>query len=836
MYTETKAEAAVEHQERHTVVSKNKTDTILMTKETEDKMDQDVNKMENKEEHFAELEPVEEPNMSRNEYEKTSAITEETVDVCIPIITTKSSLESLDEMVNTNTEETAVPERSELPLGVEIDYQEKEFQIVDGPEEKVSLVEPDKEVENDNGTPVIKLQRPTVVLVDLSKLSQNTEGEGEASEDLTHFQTEEKLEQDKPEILEEEASVSTERSLRRRTIKIQSSPRRKSRRLQKQEAEAFEDKTRNIPIRGKVVDEMQETLKKSTVESTEVIVEAEPEDDVVEKGVEEIKKMEDKETNLAVTKDTDEETPEVGEEANLEQQQNEPLDKNDKETAETETSMEIVPVVGKEQTFIVGGTTIQIEEKVSQVSLAEAEPDEEGEKVEEEKLEQDKPDNSEYQLCNLTSEEEEQLEQLQKEKDTEKTHEKDKIQDENTVEEQNEPDKQDMTFEEQRPIEDLEEQNDLKVTEIVEVYRAVDENVEEAVNSGEHPEKTTTMADETNIIQEAEKYHNITLKEKQTDSDIEISGLGQEAPETVQEILEEEASVSTERSLRCRTIKIQSPPRRKSRRLQKQEAEDFEDKTRNIPIRGKVVDEMQETLKKSTVESTEVIPFVEAEPEDDVVEKGVEEMKKMEDKETNLAVTKDTDEETPEVGEEANLEQQQNDPLGKNDKETAETETSMEIVPVVGKEQTFIVGGTTIQIEEKVSQVSLAEAEPDEEVEKDDGTPVIQLQKATVVLVDLNKLSQNTEGESDTPEVLTHSQTEEKREQDKPDNSEYQLCNLTSEEEEQQEQLQKAEDTEKTPEKGKIEYENTVEEQNEPDNQDMTFEEQKPTEDLEEQK
>ncbi len=167
-----KAEAAVEHQERHTVVSKNKTDTILMTKETEDKMDQDVNKMENKEEHFAELEPVEEPNMSRNEYEKTSAITEETVDVCIPIITTKSSLESLDEMVNTNTEETAVPERSELPLGVEIDYQEKEFQIVDGPEEKVSLVEPDKEVENDNGTPVIKLQRPTVVLVDLSKLSK----------------------------------------------------------------------------------------------------------------------------------------------------------------------------------------------------------------------------------------------------------------------------------------------------------------------------------------------------------------------------------------------------------------------------------------------------------------------------------------------------------------------------------------------------------------------------------------------------------------------------------------------------------------------------------------
>ncbi|XP_058632825.1 trichohyalin-like [Onychostoma macrolepis] len=889
-----KAEAAVEHQERHTVVSKNKTDTILMTKEREDEMDQDVNKMENKEEHLAELEPVEEPNVSRNEYEKTSAITEETVDVCIPIITTEASLESLDEMVNTNTEETAVPESSELSLGVEIDYQEKEFQIVDGPEEKASLVEPDKEVENVDGTPVIKLQRATVVLVDLSNLSQNTEVEGEASEDLTHFQTEEKLElyeehnkldkedmtfeEQKPtedlatmpaegslvesnkienkqnedegmsslaqenavqENLEEEAPVSTQRSLRQRTIIVQSPPRRKSRRIQKQGAEVFEDKTEIVLITEKEADEADQGVEivdkekppqSSIVDATEKViplVEAEPEDNVVEKGVDEINKLENKETNLAVTRDTGEETPEVGEEATLEQQQNEPLVKNDKETTETEKSMETVPVVGKEQTFIVGGTTIQIEEKVSQVSLAEAEPDEEGEKVEEEKLEQ------EYQLCNLTSVEEEQLEQLQKEEATEKTPEKDKMEDENTVEEQNEPDKQDVTFEEQKPTEDLEEQNDLKVSEIVEVYRAVDENVEEAVNSGEHPEKTTTMADETNIIQQAEKDHNITLKEKQTDSDIEMRTLAQEAPETDQEVLEEEASVSTERSLRRRTIKIQSPPRRKSRRLQKQEAEAFEDKTRNFPIRGKVADEMQETLKKSTVETTEVIPFVEAEPEDNVVEKGVEEINKMEDKETNLAVTRDTDEETPEVEEEANLEQQQNEPLVKNDKETTETEKSMETVPVVGKEQTFIVGGTTIQIEKKVSQVSLVEAEPDEEGEKDDGTPVIQLQKATVVLVDLNKLSQNTEGESDTPDVRTHSQTEEKLEQEKTDNSEYQLYNLTSEEEEQQEQLQKEEDTEKTPEKDKMEDENT--EQNDPDKQDVTFEEQKATEDLEEQ-
>ncbi|XP_016356540.1 uncharacterized protein LOC107699718 isoform X2 [Sinocyclocheilus anshuiensis] len=990
-----KAEADVEHQERHRVVSKNKTDTILMTKEREDEMGQDVNKMENKEEHFAELEPVEEPNMSRNGYEKTSAITEETVDGCIPIITTEASLESLDEIVNTNTEETAVPESSGLPLGVEIDDQEKKIQIVDGPEEKVSLVEPGKEVENDDGTPAIKLQKATVVLVDLSKRSQNTEAEGEASEDLTHFQTEEKLElyepdtseqelsnlaleeeeqqeevqtqedtektpeeekmeeentveeqnkldkqdmtfeEQKPtedlatmpaegslvesnkienkqnedegvsglaqenavqENLEEEAPVSTQRSLRRRTKRVQSPPRRKSRRIQKQGADVSEDKTEIVLITEKEADEVDQGVEivdkekapqTSIVDATEKViplVEAEPEDNVVEQGVEEINKLENKEANLAVTRDTGEETSEVGEEATLEQQQNEPLVKNDKETAETEKSMEFAPVVGKEQTYIVGGTTIQIEKEVSRVSLVEAEPDEEVEKDNgtpviqlqkatvvlvdlnklsqntegesdtpevlthsqtEEKLEQDKPHNSEYQLCNLTSEEEEQLEQLQKEEDTEKTPEKDKMEDDNTVEEQNEPNKQDMTFEEQKPTEDLEEQNDLKVTEIIEVYRAVDEDVEEAVNSGEHPEKTTTMADETNIIHEAEKDHNITLKEKPTDSDIEMSVLAQEAPETDQEVLEEEASVSTERSLRRRTIKIQSPPRRKSRRIQKQGADVSEDKTEIVLITEKEADEVDQGVEivdkekapqTSIVDATEkVIPLVEAEPEDNVVEQGVEEINKLENKEANLVVTRDTGEETSEVGEEATLEQQQNEPLVKNDKETAETEKSMEFAPVVGKEQTYIVGGTTIQIEKEVSRVSLVEAEPDEEVKKNDGTPVIQLQKATVVLVDLNKLSQNTEGESDTPEVLTHSQTEEKLEQDKPHNSEYQLCNLTSEEEEQLEQLQKEEDTEKTPEKDKMEDDNTVEEQNEPNKQDMTFEEQKPTEDLEEQ-
>ncbi len=34
----------------------------------------------------------------------------------------------------------------------------------------------------------------------------------------------------------------------------------------------------------------------------------------------------------------------------------------------------------------------------------------------------------------------------------------------------------------------------------------------EAVNSGEHPEKTNTMADETNIIEEAENITILLLK------------------------------------------------------------------------------------------------------------------------------------------------------------------------------------------------------------------------------------------------------------------------------------------------------------------------------------
>ncbi|XP_050966054.1 LOW QUALITY PROTEIN: trichohyalin-like [Labeo rohita] len=1024
-----KAEAD-EQLERHAVVSKNKAETIVLTTEERvEEMDKDVNKMENKEAHIAELEPVEEPNMGSNEYEKTST-TEETVDVCIPSIT-GTSLGSLDEMANTNIEETTVPESSELSMGVEIN----DIQVVGGPEEKVSLVEPGNEGEKDGGTLATQLQKATVVLVDLNKLSQNTEGEGETSEDLTHSQMEEKLELNEPDKTEQElshlaseeeeqqeelqthedtekspeeekmqeensdeeqnkldkqdmtfeeqkttedlatmpaegglvesstiensqnedkgvsslalenavqenfeGSVSTQRSLRRRTIIVQSPPKRKSRRTQKQDAEVFEDKTETVLITEKEADKLGQCVEiddeekahqTSTVDGTEKVskpVEAEPEDDVADTGLEDgVNKMENKETNLAETKDKGEEASEVAEQTSLEQQQNEPLVKTNEETAETDRSMETDPVVGKEQTYI------QTEEKVSQVSLVEIEPDEEVDKDDgtpviqlqkstvvlvdlnklsqntegetdtlevlthsqtEEKLELDKPINSEHQLCNLAPEEKEQQEQLQKEEDTEKTPEEDTMEKENTVEEQKKANVEDVTFEGQKPTEDLEGQNDLKAKEIVEVCRAViDEDLEEVVISGEDPKTTTTIGDKANIIQEAEK-------EKQADSDIEMSSVAQEAPEAVQEILEEEASVSMERSLRRRTIKIQSPPRRKSRRVHKSEAEGFEAKTRNIPITGKGVEEMhkegvnvdnkEETLQKSTAEATEVIQLAEEEPEED--EKGFEDIM-MVNKKTNLAVTKDT-EEAPEMGEETNLEQQENEQLVEN-KETVET---LENDPVVSKEQTTIqtekfsevestetnqsdneritrrslrlsaksvtpsqktrqstrlhkelepvketnmsrneyeetsvtreetvnlcmpkitvesnlesldeTANTNVEettaIEPETSELLMGvemndkedaseivevppiEAEPDEEVEKDDGTPVI-LQEDTLVLADLNKLSQNTE-ETDTPEVLTLCRSEEQLEPCESDKSEYELRNLTSEEEEQ---------------------------------------------------
>uniref|UniRef100_A0A672MP59 Zgc:194398 n=1 Tax=Sinocyclocheilus grahami TaxID=75366 RepID=A0A672MP59_SINGR len=201
-------------------------------------------------------------------------------------------------------------------------------------------------------------------------------------------------------------------------------------------------------------------------------------------------------------------------------------------------------------------------------------------------MELDKAYKSGYQLCNLTSEE----------------------------------DKQDMTFEEQKPTNYLEGQNDEKEREIVEEYKVViDEDVEETVTSGEHP-KARTMDYKTNIIQKTENDHDISLKEKKMDSDVDMSSFDQEAPEAAQEILEEEASASTERSLRCRTIKVQSPPIRKSRRVQKQVAEGFEAKTGTVPLTGRADEEVHEGGAEN------VVSLIEGEPDEDMESKEMDEV------------------------------------------------------------------------------------------------------------------------------------------------------------------------------------------------------------------
>ncbi|XP_056093887.1 midasin AAA ATPase-domain containing protein [Rhinichthys klamathensis goyatoka] len=849
------AEADVDHQERHTVVTKNKTEAIPMTKERVEEIDQEVNKMENKEAKLAELEPVEEPDMIRNGDEKTSASTEEIVIVCcLPIITTETSFESLDDMANSNTVETAAvdTEKSDILMGVEIDDQEKEHVQT---QEDTEMIHEEEKIEEEN------------TVEEQKKLDK---------QDMT-------FEEQKP--IEDLATMPAQNNLVEST-------KNDINRNEDEGVSSLTEKTEIVQITEKSADkvdqgaekEKEQASQKSTVEATDNVipfVEAEPEEGVVEKEAKEINKMENKETNLAVTKDTYDEAPEMGEEANLEQQKNEPLFKNEKETAETEKPMEMDPVVSKEQTNVIEGTTIQIEEvslvestEINQsdnaritrrslrlsaksvtstqntrkstrlhkaelepvkeanmsrneyeetsaatertvnvgipiitvetnlespeeipntnvektsavgpetsvllmgvetdnkkeapkileaVTLVEAEPDEEAEKDDgtpiiqlqkatvvlvdlnnlsqstegesdtpkvltnsqtEEQLELDEPDKSEYQLRIQTSEHEEQQEELQKEENTEKTpvEEEDKVEEENTVEEQNKLDKQIITFEQQKLTEVLEGKNDENETEIVEEYKAViDEDVEETVTSKEHPE-ATTMADKANIIKETENYQDVALKEKQTDSDVEMSSLAQEAPEAVQEILEEEVPVSTERSLRHRKIIVQSPPRRKSRRVQNQEAEADVDhqerhtvvtknKTEAISMTEETVEEMDQEVNmrneetrlaelEPVEEDTEkVVPLVEGEPDKDIknvepdanAEKGFEEINKMENKEQSLE-----NDAAPEMErEEANLEQHENESL----------------VSVVCKEQTYVTEETTIQVEE-VSQMKISE-------------------------------------------------------------------------------------------------------------------------------
>ncbi|XP_051549976.1 trichohyalin-like [Myxocyprinus asiaticus] len=343
----------------------------------------------------------------------------------------------------------------------------------------------------------------------------------------------------------------------------------------------------------------------------------------------------------------------------------------------------------------------------------------------------DKSANRESDQYSMEPEEDKQLKVVDTEEETEKMPEKEKMEEENTVDEQNEPDKQAMTFKEQKPAEgvletktteELEEgQNDVKETEILDDYKAfIYEAVEEATTTGEHPD---SMENVININQETDNYKDNALKEIKTDSciagekiednkatmpeedyvvestknentqneDEEMTSLVQE--KAIQEIEEEEAPVYTERSLRRRTVRVQSPQRKKSKCVQKQESK---------------------TQKSHTMESkdkTETVP---------ITEKGVEEMDqevdKIDNKQADLTEAKETDEEkeeAPEVGrEEANLEQQDNEPLVDNEKETSVTENPIEMddAPMISKDQTHVLKEITIQVEEKGSQMESTES------------------------------------------------------------------------------------------------------------------------------
>ncbi len=78
----------------------------------------------------------------------------------------------------------------------------------------------------------------------------------------------------------------------------------------------------------------------------------------------------------------------------------------------------------------------------------------------------------------------------------------------------------------------------------------------------------------------------------------------------------------------------------------------------------------EETLQKTTVEATEnIVSLIEGEPDENVKEKGFEEINNMENKETNLGNEMERDK--------VNLEQQENEPSVENENETAETEKPM---------------------------------------------------------------------------------------------------------------------------------------------------------------
>ncbi|XP_051974471.1 midasin AAA ATPase-domain containing protein [Xyrauchen texanus] len=223
------------------------------------------------------------------------------------------------------------------------------------------------------------------------------------------------------------------------------------------------------------------------------------------------------------------------------------------------------------------------------------------------------------------------------------------------------------------------------------------------------------MKDRPNIIKETDNNQDTVLKEKQMDIDLagekivdnkakmpeekivvvstkneNVQKDGEDMTSLAQDknVQEEEAPVYTERSLRCRTVRVHSTPRRKSKRVQIQESEaDFE---------------TQEIQKVESKNKAEMVPKTKM-----GVKEMDQEVNKMENKKSNFIETKEADEEEVALEmkrEESNIELQENESLN-----YSENEIQVEI-PVEGVQDKEKVQKRTVE-EGSIKQESVSQEE-----------------------------------------------------------------------------------------------------------------------------
>ncbi|TRY91810.1 hypothetical protein DNTS_012443, partial [Danionella cerebrum] len=262
---------------------------------------------------------------------------------------------------------------------------EREIQTLKCSEELVSEeAEPVEELEKVDGSAVVKLQEPLVDLVDSHQLSKHTEQTLGIQEQDKSTESEKELERDEERdklehkgkekqtvkeqnnfeilsmTLEEEMTAGNQRNedrdhvngaqelasdriLRRRTNTTQSPPRQKSRRIKKQDTSACDQ--------GEII-VIENAPQKCSVKATEMenpLVELEPEENAAVKGVGEKKKMNLKKATSVETNNTDHST-------SVNQ------DQNEEKTSETEQSMQVIVKVREEQPKIASVSTIPAEE------------------------------------------------------------------------------------------------------------------------------------------------------------------------------------------------------------------------------------------------------------------------------------------------------------------------------------------------------------------------------------------------------------------------------------------------------------------------------------------